>query len=1119
MKIKHILLTSIVYCLSLGLHAQSENQKDYSSYPYWQEMMLDNSVNFFETQKAFYEYWENRTPTRGKGYKIFKRWEYWSLPRISDTGEFPQAGYYFNEQQNYIQNHPATSRLKTGMAEWKELGPKTRVNYGGYVGVGRVNAISFHPTDTATVYIGAPNGGFWYSHDDGASWASSTDKLATLGVSAIISHPERTDEILIGTGDRDGNDDPGLGVFKSTDGGLSWAESSEGMDNITVGMFAPSPVNPELIYAAGNGGFYKTTDFGENWTKLVSNNNNYRDVKLCPGNDQIIYTYNNQEGISVSNDGGENWTDIGADQGLTGSGRKVIAVTPANDSLVYILTGSEEYDGVFISRDFGQTFTLQSDSPNILGWSYEADDDGSQAWYDLIIHVDPVNENLVHIGGINLWKSSNGGKDWQITGHWWGDRTNAVHADQHYFGFNPLNNRLYVGNDGGVYWTDNQGGTWTEISEGLGIGQMYKLGVSLTDRNKVITGFQDNGTATLMGTEWLNTGGGDGMECAIDPYNASYSYSTLYYGSITRRINNSAGKTVAGEGTFGIDEKGGWVTPFIIGERLPNTMVVGMKNVWLSRNIKSNGDIKWTKISDNLADRNDVNGRVLEHCPANTDLLYYVRADNKLFRTNNLLNNPTWKDLTSQLPSGGSVNDLECHPYDENTVYMTKGNKVYVSNDKGMNWDDISGSLPEIPVLNICYDKTSLEGLYISTITGVYYRNATMDDWELHGTGLPFNAKANEIEIYYDRFDRSESRLRVCTFGRGMWEVGLAEGTSILPPFQLIAVAETGIVDLTWQPPFYEENVVGYNVYRNDELIASPASSSYLDRDVENEVTYNYYVTAIYADSKESAPSNNASATPLEDIILPYNQDFEKGNAGWNAKFTFDGWEYGTSEELKVTGNDGHFFGINSGMAGEGFHVIDTLFTPKIDLSPYAGQIVTMKFRYTLRKYMDFDHLFLAYKEPAGNRWNIVEEIEKPSGFGWPWGEMEMELPSDWLVEDLQIGFLYDDSNEHGWGAGIDDFQLLINTSSIFDLELASKLNILPNPSNGNFTIQLNDPETGELTMQILDINGRLVFQKAFDNNSGSVQENIDLTGKAKGIYTLIIKNGASEHRTKLTIQ
>ena len=155
--------------------------------------------------------------------------------------------------------------------------------------------------------------------------------------------------------------------------------------------------------------------------------------------------------------------------------------------------------------------------PNIMSWGCEGGD-GGQAWYDLDVAVDPNNKNTVFAGGVNCFKSVDGGVTWEISSHWWGDcGVPSVHADLHVLEYNPLNNRLYAGNDGGIYYTANGGTSWPEITDGLPISQVYRIGQAKTDVNKVINGYQDNGTSTYYGNNnWQTTNGGDGMECAFD---------------------------------------------------------------------------------------------------------------------------------------------------------------------------------------------------------------------------------------------------------------------------------------------------------------------------------------------------------------------------------------------------------------------------------------------------------------------------------------------------------------------------------------------------------------------------------------------------------------------------
>ncbi len=1103
-------------------HAQNRSNltvSDYASYPYWTDMMLDPNGNFFETQKAFYAYWEGREATRGTGYKPFKRWEYYWQSRVNADGSFPAPDKVSREYNNYIQAHPEQAGLKTGQAVWTELGPKSRTDFGGYNGVGRVNAIAFSPVDTATVYVGAPNGGLWVTHNSGHTWASTTDKQPTLGVSAILVSKANPNSILIGTGDRDGGDSHGLGVYRTTDGGATWAPSNTGMGNVTVGMFEQAPTNENFILAAANGGIFKTTDGGNNWVKTSPDASNFRDVKFRPGSLTVVYAVSNN-GFYRSVNSGDTWTFSPASTGYLTGGRLVIGVTPANDSLVYLVGGAAQFQGCFLSRNFGVTFTTVSTTPNILGYEYNGSDAKSQAWYDLDMFVDPTNALILYVGGVNIWKSIDGAKTWQITSHWWGDRTNEVHADQHTMAYNPLNNRLYAGNDGGAYYTANQGGTWIEISEGLGIGEFYKIGVSNSDSKKITGGLQDNGSATWNGTNWVNSGGGDGMECAVDPYDAAYSYTTIYYGPITRYFNYSNGRGVAGKGTNGITEDGAWVTPFLISEGSGSTMIVGYKNIWKSDNVKSSGTITWTKISENLAGSNSSNMSGLEQSSADFNLLYAWRSDSKLFRTSNLLSAPVaWTDITSSLPVGGTPSDMETNPYDPNIVYMVLNQRVYKSVNKGGAWTNISGNLPNIPISTIAFDKSSLEGLYVGTDAGTYYKDAEGGDWVMLGTGFPVSVGVSELEIYNDRRNRADSRLRASTFGRGVWETSLAATSAVLPPSLLTATAVDKTIELTWAPAFYEGSLQGYNVYRDNRFIEMVSSLTYTDTKVEPDITYTYKVTAQYQNNTESAPTIEAFATILSEIKLPYAQAFENGPAGWTSKFSLEGWRWGTAETLAITNRSGHFFAANSSAAGNGVIVKDYLVTPTIDLSSFTGKTVTLKFAYTMRKYRTYDKLNVNYRVDPDSAWVKLVDLKPPSTVDWIWDTTELNLPEKALTKAMQIGFYYDNSSQFAWGAAVDDVDLFLNTTSSKAVENPVGITAYPNPSHGQFTIDLSSGITGKIKMQVINIDGQVVLERAIEAGSGNRSEQLDMRAQAKGIYQLIIRSKDSEWKQKITIQ
>ncbi len=769
-------IIALMMLVSVSLHSQDYKnltRNDFAKHPYWVEMMQNEAVNFYDVKKAFNIYWENREITKGSGWKPFKRWEYMMSSRILPDGSRPANDHDWNEYFKYIEKFPDQ---KSSNGNWVNLGPFSVPSGKGYKGLGRINSISFHPTDPQTIFIGAPAGGLWVSHNGGSDWTSETDVLPTLGVSSIISDFTNPDIMYIGTGDRDAGDAAGLGVMKSIDGGLTWQMFNNGMGSRIVGRLLMHPQDNNIIFAATNGGIYKTINGGNSWES--KKNGDFKDIVFKPNNPAIVFATSSGK-FYRSEDSGESWTQITS--GVPNGERAVIGVSPANPNVVYFLnTAASAFLGLYRSNDAGLTFQEQSTTPNIMSWGC-AGGDGGQAWYDLDIAVNPNDENMIFAGGVNCFKSVDGGITWQISSHWWGDcGVPSVHADLHVLEYNPVDGKLYAGNDGGIYWTENSGTNWNEITNGLAISQVYKLGQSATVKDKVINGYQDNGTSTFMGaSNWINNLGGDGMECAVDYQDAKYSYGTLYYGDIFRMSNNTGGFKVAGVNSFGIDESGGWVTPFILHETNPTTMFVGFKNVWRGKNIQSNNP-SWVKISYNLGNVNSVDMRVLEQSPANVNILYAAREDKKLFRTDNCnAQSSTWTDISANLPENASINDLEAHPLNENIVFLAQGSNLYKSINKGLSWNEITGNLPNSSITSIAYYKNSNEGIYVSSDLGIFYKDAFLNDWILFDNGFPVSARVTEVEIFYDTLNPQNDAIRASTYGRGLWGSDMYHSTPI----------------------------------------------------------------------------------------------------------------------------------------------------------------------------------------------------------------------------------------------------------------------------------------------------------------------------------------------------
>lgn len=757
-------LLTILFILFLN-QAHAQDKGDTSNYPYWWEMMQDRTVNYYNTQSAFEKYWENRPYMPHSGYKVFKRWEHFWRSRVNPDGTFPPADRDMVEFKKFLLKNNA---LRAANGNFMEMGPrKLPANSTGQPnGLGRINAVAFHPTNVGTIFIGAPQGGVWKTTDGGTTWSvSGTDILPSLGASTIAIDSANPSIMYLGTGDRDANDAAGIGVYKSINGGTSWSASNAGMGNVTVTRILINSRKNTTLLAATSTGVFKSYNSGANWTKKTTGTLYFKEMVYKPGDTATVYATEGGKFYRSVN-GGETWSQISTGFG-TGITRMVIAVTKANSNMVYVVASnsSRRFQGFFTSSDNGTTFTSKSTTPNILGYNWNGSDNGGQAEYDLALCVNPNNANQILVGGINVFYSGDGGSTWACRAHWVGDNgLPDIHADQHIFEINPLNNRTYFGNDGGLYYSDDFGVSYTDVSSGIGIAQIYKLSQNPLNPNSIMNGYQDNGTSIYRGS-WTTVIGGDGMECIIDPIDTTTIYGALYYGDIRRKIGAGAFNTIAKSGTNGITESGGWVTPYELQPANNNTMMVGYKNIWRSTNVR-NATPTWTRASSNGG------GNIIsvKFGNANTAHAYYYRNNALLFRTLDInAASPVWDSVSTPM----AVESIETHPTDPNRIFVCGSNRVLRSSNRGATWTDITFNLPNTSMNHIVMDKFSKEGLYVSTDVGLYYKDSTMANWILYNTGFPTGSRVNESEIYYHPTNSNLSRISSATYGRGTWQSDL----------------------------------------------------------------------------------------------------------------------------------------------------------------------------------------------------------------------------------------------------------------------------------------------------------------------------------------------------------
>jgi len=1043
----YFILSAVLYltfCFSGSLKAQkAKGSVTKVETKQWLEMMQDPMVNFEAARNVFYNYWQGRNDYKGNGYKVFRRWEYINEFRVLSGGKLQSPSYVTNEYVKYMSE---TAQSKSLAGNWTLVGPS------GYplnattqpTGMGRVNAIAFHPTDAAILYAGSPSGGFWKSSNGGSSWENLSGHLPRLGVSSILVNPVNPSILYIGTGDRDAADAPGLGVYKSTDGGLNWMQINSTMGNVTVGAMLMHPSDPNTILAATKGGIYKTSNGGNTWS--LKQAGDFRDIQFKPGDPTIVYATYFGSGDSRfyrSANTGDTWTRISSENS-TGA-RMVIGVTPADPSRVYLLKISgtnATFSRICRSDDSGLTFSIvsQTQYTNILGRDCTGDLT-SQALYDMCISVDPSNADIIYVGGINLWKSTDGGAGWNIITHWVGSNYGencapSVHADHHWLGWSPLNGALFTGHDGGISYTANGGSSWTEITSNMQISQIYKIGQSCTQPDLVVCGLQDNGSAVYDGSNFTTVLGGDGMECVIDPLNPAYRYVSTYDGNIYR--SSGGGYAVILNAFWGLSQYSSWVTPLTIHKTDPNTMFVGLQDVYRSNNIKttSPSQVAWSALS------NSETGtcKVIEQSAADVNILYIVRSG-QIKRTDNAnaaSASVTWTSCT--LPGGQTPVDLESHPTNADIIYAAAGYKVYKSIDKGVTWSDISVNLPALFINCLVYDKNSNEGLYAGNQTGVWFKDANMPAWTLFSDGLP-PADIRELEIYYDASVPSNNRIKAATYGRGLWQSDLMNYAVIDPSNITATPFSTSRNDLAWSPNSNNDNIIlawsadgifgtpvngtsysaGNNITGGGTVLCSGSFSAFNHTSLTAGTEYYYRIWST-DDLLNYSPGTMISAATLCNAFTPpLNESFDGSSVPpcWRVadnEGNNEVWAFGTYTSGVVPALNGNYAYLHSATWGAGNSQNTDLISPTIDLSSYTN--VSMSFTHFFRC-VSGNTASVYYSINNGATWTLINSYTATTANP---ETVQFSLPA--LVGQSQVRFKWNYTGTNGYYWSIDDVQV-----------------------------------------------------------------------------------------------
>lgn len=675
----------------------------------------------------------------------------------------------------YPFDHPFEPRAAVAVAakgrpeatpSWSFLGP-TNIP-------GRITALVRHPADPSILYVGAADGGVWKTTDAGSTWTPLTDFAQTLAIGSMAMNPQNPSELWAGTGEGNFAIDnyPGGAIYHTTDGGVSWTTLAHGLGDIRA--LAVKPDAPSTLYAAAgtrNGepsGILKSVNGGATWALLTNGipSGIGTEVVIDPSSSGTVYGAlgdifgNPVNGIYKSTDGGATFAKLSGGFPDTEVGRISLALAPSQPSTLYAAVQSSSTFGLlgfYKSLDGGGTWTNQNLTGAAGGFC------SGQCWYDLEVAVDPANADKVYLGGIDTYRSSDGGKNFTQLSQWYVNQNDPryVHADQHAL-VASAPGELWAGCDGGVSYSSDNGSTWSFRGRGLNTTQYYNLAMHPTKPDWSLGGTQDNGTHLFSGSDaFAEVYGGDGGYCAISPADPDTMYEEYVYLEINKSTNGGISWMPARSGIDTADPVL-FIAPFVMDVTNPNVLYAGTNRVYRT----TDGAATWAPISGAVT-----LGKVsaIGVGPSTGGVVFSGGTQGEVFRCDNPKDaTPVWIAVTSGLPNR-YVTSLSVSA-DEQTVYATFSGTgtphIYKSTNRGGAWTALEAGLPDEPFNSLAIHATDPMVVYAGSDFGVYASFDAGNTWAPYGSGLP-RAAVDSVQI-----SAPLGLLQAATHGRGVWQTG-----------------------------------------------------------------------------------------------------------------------------------------------------------------------------------------------------------------------------------------------------------------------------------------------------------------------------------------------------------
>ncbi len=691
----------------------------------------------------------------------------------------------------------------TGL-EWRNIGP----NRGG-----RSIAAAGSAARPNEYYFGAVGGGLWKTENGGTSWKPVTDgKIDNGAVGGVAVCEANPDIVFITTGETElrGNIMPGNGVYKSTDAGKTWTSMGlKDVRNFSRVRIDPTNCNNVLVggfghYGAPNPerGVYRSTDGGKTWAKTLYRdpNSGAVDISIDPKNPSVVYAAlweawrkpwgmssgGPGSGLFKSVDGGATWTELTRNPGMPAGviGKIGVSVSPVDGNRVYALIEAKE-GGVFVSDDAGATWKRTNDSRDLR----------QRAFYYTHVYADPKIKDRVYVTNVRFFRSDDGGKTFP-------EKIKVPHGDNHDLWIAPNDNqRMIETNDGGANVTVDGGKSWT--GQDYPTAQIYRLTIdhhypyfacgAQQDNSSICVPSQDWKFVNVLGQYGFSPGGGESGYVANDPLHPDIYYAGSY-GGLLERFNKSTGESrlvnIVPDNPMGysaedIGERFQWTFPIVFDPQDQTVLYATSQHVWKT----SNGGQSWQKISPDLT-RHDPATLVASGGPITLDqtgvetfATVFALAPSRLEKDviwagsdDGLVhitrdNGATWQDVTpAAFPKYLKITTIEDSPTRPGTAFLA-GNLallddlhpyLFKTTDYGAHWTAITNGLaPDEVVRSVREDPVRAGLLYLGTERGV---RVSFDD------GLSWQSLQRELPVtQVPDLAVTDHDLVIATHGRSFW--------------------------------------------------------------------------------------------------------------------------------------------------------------------------------------------------------------------------------------------------------------------------------------------------------------------------------------------------------------